>query len=49
MDRRAIRTDDQRLERIRLIQLNRQKRAEKKNEDEKPLDNVDKQLSVFFL
>jgi hypothetical protein len=49
MDRRAIRTDDQRLERIRLIQLNRQKRAEKKNEDEKALDNFDKQLSVFFL
>jgi hypothetical protein len=28
MDRNAIRTDDQRLERNRLIEYNRQKRAE---------------------
>ncbi len=40
MDRKAIRTDDQRLERLRLIEYNRRKREEKQVNDEKTLDIV---------
>jgi hypothetical protein len=43
MDRKAIRTDDQRLERSRLIESNRQKRAEN---NEKTLETINKQLMV---
>jgi hypothetical protein len=48
MDRKAIRTDDQRLERIRLIEYNRQKRAERNIDNEKALQIVNKQPSVFY-
>jgi hypothetical protein len=48
MDRKAIRTDDQRLKRNRLIEFNRQKRAEKRNDYEKALVIVNKQLMVFI-
>ena len=48
MDRKAIRTEDQRLERIRLIEYNRQQRAERKLHDVKALQIVNKQPSVFF-
>jgi hypothetical protein len=44
MDRKAIRTDDQRLERIQLIEYNRRKREEKKSNDEV----VDKQIVVLI-
>jgi hypothetical protein len=37
MDRKAIRTEDQRQERRALIEFNRQKRCEQRNEDEKAL------------
>jgi len=37
MDRKAIRTEDQRQERRALIEFNRQKRGEQRNEDEKAL------------
>jgi len=40
MDRKAIRTDDQRVERNFLIEFNRQKRAEK------TLEIVNKQITV---
>jgi hypothetical protein len=40
MDRKAIRTDDQRVERNLLIESNRQKRAEK------TLQVVNKQITV---
>jgi hypothetical protein len=40
MDRKAIRTDDQRVERNLLIESNRQKRAEK------TLQIVNKQITV---
>jgi len=40
MDRKAIRTDDQRLERLQLIEYNRRKREEKQVNDEKTLDIV---------
>ncbi len=48
MDRKAIRTDDQRLERLRLIEYNRRKREEKRNEDAKALTIINKQLMVFL-
>lgn len=48
MDRKAIRTDDQRLERNRLIEYNRQKRAEKITDDEKSLTDSNKQLMVLY-
>jgi hypothetical protein len=37
MDRKAIRTEDQRQERRELIEFNRQKRVEQRNEDKKAL------------
>ncbi|CAF0790877.1 unnamed protein product [Adineta steineri] len=46
MDRKAIRTDDQRLERLQLIETNRQKRAEQKVEDEKSLATNNKQIII---
>ena len=48
MDRKAIRTDDQRIERNRIIEFNRKQRAEKINHDEKSLEIVNKQLMVFI-
>ncbi len=45
MDRKAIRTDDQRLERIQLIEYNRQKRAEKRQNDE----ILNKQIMVLII
>jgi hypothetical protein len=49
MDRKAIRSDDQRVERNRLIEFNRQKRAEKVNDDEKSLEIINKQIMVFLV
>ena len=48
MDRKAIRTNDQRQERIRLIEQNRQKRVDKTNDDEQPMAVTDKQIIVFI-
>jgi len=49
MDRKAIRTDDERKERNRLIEFNRKKRAEKVNDDEKPSEIINKQIMVFVI
>jgi len=49
MDRKAIRSDDQRVERNRLIEFNRQKRAEKINDDEKSLEIINKQIMVILI
>ncbi|CAF1414976.1 unnamed protein product [Rotaria sp. Silwood1] len=46
MDRKAIRSDDQRLERIRLIEFNRQKRTEKKYSDKKALQIIHRQKLI---
>jgi hypothetical protein len=48
MDRKSIRSEDQRLERLRLIEYNRRKREEKRNEDAKALTIINKQLMVFL-
>ena len=47
MDRNAIRTEDQRLERNRLIEYNRQKRRGETINDEQSLSKIEnKQLMV---
>jgi hypothetical protein len=49
MDHKAIRTEDQRLERVRLIEYNRQQRTEKRNDDENTLKMIHRQIIVFRL